>query len=115
LREAEFHVADDLPSTETPWQAHALYEPSSRYAAFKTQVGSGFEQLMTQVETVKGPVLAVTHGGFIKTLLRLLTGTDTICFQLYNAGVTAIEWKRGRWHLMHLNVWDFLPPELRTV
>jgi broad specificity phosphatase PhoE len=114
LREAEFHVAEDLPSRETPWDAHAPYAPSARYAAFKTQVGIGFEHLMTQVEAVGGPVLAVTHGGFIKTLFRLMMGTDTICFQLYNAGINSIEWKRGRWHLLQLNVCDFLPVELRT-
>jgi broad specificity phosphatase PhoE len=114
LREANFHVADDLPSMETPWGTHAPYEPTARYAAFKAQVRIGFEHLMTQVEAVGGPVLAVTHGAFIKTLFRLMTGTDAICFQLHNAGLNAIEWKRGRWHLIHLSICDFLPAELRT-
>jgi broad specificity phosphatase PhoE len=115
LREADFHVADDLPSAKTPWDAYAPYEPSTRYSAFKTQVRIGFEELMRQAEAVNGPVLAVTHGGFIKTLLRLVTGTDVICFQLYNAGISAIEWKRGRWHIIHLSVCDFLPTGLRTI
>jgi probable phosphoglycerate mutase len=99
---------------ETPRGTYAPYEPSARYAAFKTQVRTGFEQLMTQVEAAGGPVLAVTHGGFIKTLFRLMMGTDTICFQLHNAGLNAIEWRRGRWHLICLSICDFLPAELRT-
>ena len=50
-----------------------------------------FEELVAEVEAGNGPVLAITHGGFIKTLLRLVAGTDAICFRVYNAGVNGIE------------------------
>lgn len=114
LREADFHVADDLPATARPLEAHGAYIASSRYAGFKVQVRAGLEQLVARAEAAHGPVLAVTHGGFMKTLLRLVAGTDTVCFQLYNTALSAIEWRRGRWHLTHLNLWDHLPAELRT-
>lgn len=115
LREADFHVADHLPVSETPLQTPVNCVLSDRYLAFKVQVRAGFEELIGQVEAARGPVLAVTHGGFIKTLLRLIGGTDAVCFQLYNTGLSAIEWRRGRWHLVYLNLWDHLPAELRTV
>lgn len=114
LREADFHVADDLPVSEEPLTVSKPYQPSRRYAAFKEQVGLGLEQLVREADSAHGPVLAVTHGGFIKTLLRLVFGTDSGCFQVYNTTLTAIEWRRGRWHLVFLNLWDHLPVELRT-
>jgi len=114
LREADFHVADDLPTMQGPRQGPEPYELSWRYAAFKMQVSIGFEKLIAEVEVAGGPILAVTHGGFIKTLLRLVVGTDIVCFQVYNTALNAIEWRRGRWHLIYLNLCDHLPAELRT-
>lgn len=115
LREANFHVAEHLPCTETPLQEPPMYEPSTTYAAFKSQVRTAFQELVERAEASNGPVLAVTHGGFIKTMLRIAMNSDMVCFRLYNTGLNLIEWKRGRWHLVHLNLWDHLPLELRTL
>jgi broad specificity phosphatase PhoE len=115
LREADFHVADHLPEGEGPLSVPGNHTPSIQYAAFKAQAQAGLEGLVRAAECADGPVLAVTHSALIKTLLRLVVGNDAVCFQLYNTSLNLIEWKRGRWHLIHLNLWDHLPPELRSV
>lgn len=114
LREAPFHVAGELPVLDEHGKVSADYLPSARYVAFKDQARSALEALRGQGESGNGSPLAVTHGGLIKTLLRVAAGTDAFCFRLCNAGVNTIEWRRGRWHLVHLNLCDHLAPELRT-
>lgn len=113
LSEADFHVADHLPQREGPLCQHPPFTPSENYAAFRGQADQALRLLVRQAEA-SGSVLAVTHGGLIKTLLRLIADTDTVCFRLCNACLNVIEWRRGRWHLVHLNLWDHLLTELRT-
>jgi broad specificity phosphatase PhoE len=114
LREASFHVAAHLPSRAAPGDPAPQYQPSARYLAFKAQVHRALDGLIEQVELTGGPVLAVTHGGLIKTMLRAAVGQDEVCFRLYNTGITELEWRRGRWHLVYLNLLDHLDTELRT-
>jgi broad specificity phosphatase PhoE len=113
LCEADFHVADHLPQREGPLCQHHPFTPSETYAAFRVQADEALRLLVRQAE-MNGSVLAVTHGGLIKTLLRLIADTDKVCFRLCNACLNVIEWRRGRWHLVHLNLWDHLQTELRT-
>ena len=115
LAEADFHVADHLPIAASPLEPHAEHETSREYGRFKSQARSALEELVGHADAEGGPVLAVTHGGLIKTLLRLVAGSDTISFDVYNTGITAIDWKAGRWHLVHHNLCDHLPPNLRTL
>jgi probable phosphoglycerate mutase len=115
LSEANFHVSEHLPQRDTPLDTHPTYEPSKIYAAFKLQAQSALQGLVEQAETSGGSVLAVTHGGLIKTMLRLAVGSDNFCLILYNTGINCIEWKRGRWHILHLNFWDHLSAQLRTI
>lgn len=114
LREAPFHVAGELPVLDEHGAVPADYLPSARYVAFKDQARAALEALREQGESGNGSPLAVTHGGLIKTLLRVAAGTDTFCFKLCNVGVNTIEWRRGRWHLVHLNWCEHLAPEMRT-
>jgi broad specificity phosphatase PhoE len=114
LGEADFHVADHLPQRDTPLAAYPPYRASAAYAAFKSQARVALQTLLEQAEASDGPVLAVAHGGLLKTLLRLVVDSDNVCFRLYNTGLNLIEWSRGRWHLVYLNLGDHLPPELRT-
>ncbi|MCB8967527.1 MAG: histidine phosphatase family protein [Ardenticatenaceae bacterium] len=114
LRETEFYIAPHLPTAVSPYQTHAPYTPSTEYSAFKEQAQQALHNLVAAAESSNMPVLAVSHGGLISTLLRLATGSDAISFWIYNTSLNLIEWKRGRWHLVHLNLWDHLPPSLRT-
>jgi broad specificity phosphatase PhoE len=113
LSEADFHVADHLPQRGGPLCLHRPFTPSESYADFRRQADRALRLLVRQAEA-SGSVLAVTHGGLIKTLLRLVVGTDDVCFRLCNACPNVIEWRRGRWHLIHLNLWDHLLTDHRT-
>lgn len=113
LREADFHVASQLPRAEHPAR-RPVTEPTDIYRAYRRTVEQAWTDLVAQAEQAGGPVLAVTHGGFIKTAFRVVIGTDDACLTLYNACLNLLEWRRGRWHLVYLNLWDFLPAELRT-
>lgn len=114
LREADFHVAAHLPRSQAPLEPIPPIEASVEYTEFKQQVCYALERLVREAEALETTVMAITHGGLIKTMLRLLSGADVLSAKLYNTGVTAFEWGSGRWHLVHLNLCEHLPPELRT-
>jgi probable phosphoglycerate mutase len=114
LTEADFLVSAHLAAVDTPAQYPPSYTPSETYAAFKARALRALSNLVKTAENDGGPILAIGHGGLISTVLRLAAGSDTISFWLYNTSLNLIEWKRGRWHLVHLNLWDHLPPSLRT-
>ncbi|MDA2803647.1 histidine phosphatase family protein [Nocardiopsis suaedae] len=130
LREAAFHVAAHLPPGPRPPPVGLRSAPigggtagederRAAYDGFKEQAWSALTGLAASAERARrceegGAVLAVSHAGLIKTLLRLAAGSDAICFRIYNTGLCALEWRRDRWHLVHLNLWDHLPPDLRT-
>jgi broad specificity phosphatase PhoE len=112
LREAPFHVADDLPTSRDPLLPTLVADPTERYAAFQLQAKRALQDLVNHAEN--GPILAFTHGGLIKTLMRVMVGSDAFCLKLYNTALNIIEWRRGRWHIVHVNLWDHLPFQLRT-
>lgn len=114
LREAEFYVSEHLPSADSPYQTIPAYKPSNTYTGFKQQAQAALYALVADAESSGQPVLGIAHGGLISTMLRLATGSDAVSFWLYNTSLNVLEWKRGRWHLIHLNLWDHLPPAWRT-
>ena len=114
LHEADFYVSAHLPATESPYQAQPVYTPPPIYAQFKQQATTALHALVADAEADGGAVLGIAHGGLISTLLRTAVGSDAVSFWIYNATLNLIEWKRGRWHLVYLNLWDHLPPNRRT-
>lgn len=114
LREANFLVSDHLPRAEAPFRPSDPYTPTESYASLKAQAEKALQSLLEGPADQGGAALAISHGGLISTMLRLIAGSDTVSFWVYNASLHLIEWKRGRWHLVCLNLWDHLPPELRT-
>ncbi len=114
LKEADFLVSAHLPRADYPGQPYPDQAETADYAAFKSQASLALGRLVSTAKDVDGPVMAISHGGLISTLLRVATGSDTVSFWIYNTSVHLIEWKRGRWHLVYLNLWDHLPPDLRT-
>lgn len=114
LREADFYVSDHLPSAESPYLAMPRHKPSNTYAAFKQQAQAALYALVADAEANGGAALGIAHGGLISTVLRLATGSDSVSFWIYNTSLNLLEWKRGRWHLVYLNLWDHLPPDYRT-
>ena len=114
LREAPFHVADHLPRSVDPLAPSAPATVSATYAEFSMQASYALRDLLEMARTHGGPVLAVAHGGLLKTLLRRVVGSENVCFQIYNTGLVVLEWTDGRWYLVHLNLCEHLPEELRT-
>lgn len=114
LREADFLVSDYLPSVDRPGQPYPPYQPAQPYADFRSQAMEALQHLVAYCEELGGPVMAVSHGGLISTLLRSVVGNDAVSFWIYNATIHLIEWRRGRWHMVFLNLWDHLTPDLRT-
>ncbi len=114
LQEADFYVSAQLPAADSPYQAQTVYEATGEYGRFKSQAQQALHNLIADAEASGQPVLGVAHGGLISTLLRVATQSDHTSFWIYNTSLNLIEWKRGRWHLVHLNLWDHLPPPLRT-
>jgi probable phosphoglycerate mutase len=113
LREAPFRVGDRLPVRDGPFLAESS-PPAADYLAYRDQATEALRALYGAAEEARASVLAVTHGGFIKTLLRVATGSDQVCFEIFNATATVLEWRERRWQLVHLSLWDHLEPVLRT-
>ncbi|MFF8035474.1 MULTISPECIES: histidine phosphatase family protein [unclassified Streptomyces] len=113
LCEAPFRVVDELPRAGTPLEV-PVGDVTDRYRQFRRQVRGALAELVESAVDDDRPVLAVTHGGVIKTVLRIIAGTDVFCARLYNCGITAVDWKDGIWRVAHVNLWDHLPPALRT-
>ena len=113
LLEADFHVADHLPTRSMP-----LADPgtlaSEAYQRFKAQVKEAMSELMDAATEQEGELLAVTHGAFIETALRLVVGNDTVRFPVSNTSLTVLRWEGGHWHLPLLNFTGHLPYGLRT-
>jgi probable phosphoglycerate mutase len=112
LQEAPFKVASYLPQAEHPLYKPAFPELSHEYTLFKAQVRRAFTQLV-HVSEEHRRVIAMTHGGVIKTILRLILGNDSICFEINNASLTLLEWRDGIWRLLLLNCQEHLPEDLR--
>jgi broad specificity phosphatase PhoE len=100
LAEAKFRLSEEAPSSE-------------KYIAFRGQVGDALEQLRRRGAN-NNEVLAVAHGGVIKTLLRLMAQSELLTCEVGNASVSVFEWKEPRWSLRCLNSQEHLPHELRT-
>ena len=114
LAEAQFLVSPHLPSAELPGQSPADSHLSDEYLTFKAQARTALDELVAEADSQGGPILAFAHGALISTLFRIAAGSDTVSFWIYNTSLNLIEWKRGRWHFVFLNLWDHLPPEMRT-
>ncbi|NHZ72782.1 MAG: histidine phosphatase family protein [Aquificales bacterium] len=114
LAEAQFLISPHLPSAESPRQPPPTSPLSDEYLTFKAQAQTALDMLVAEAESQDGPILAFAHGALMSTLFRIAAGSDTVSFWIYNTSLNLIEWKRGRWHFVYLNMLDHLPPELRT-
>ena len=114
LLEAGFHVADHLPMRLIPLEEWEIRTASPPYLAFRAQVKEALSELIDASAAQNGEVLAVTHGAFIETALRLVIGNDAVRFPLCNASLTVLTWKHGRWHVPLLNFTGHLPSDLHT-
>ncbi|MGI3212785.1 histidine phosphatase family protein [Roseovarius tibetensis] len=114
LAEAKFSTSNELPTRCHPRDQSPVFFPSPQYRSFKSQAAKALDALILSAEHSNGHVCAVSHGGLIRTLLRVIADTDNLCFCISNASVTKLSWRRGRWHIDYLNNAEHLPYSMRS-
>ncbi len=114
LQEADFWIGAYLPTTESPGAERPDFRPEEPYRQYRATVARTLAAMVETADAAGGPILVITHGGFIATLLRLISGSDWASYWLYNATLNRLQWQRGRWHIVYLNRWEHLPPAWRT-
>ena len=112
LKEASFHVAKKLPQFQTPHLYERKISNDVNYEIFKQSLKQVLQKVM--MHTSHRKAYLYTHGGVIKTMLRIIHDNDAFCYTISNCSVTKLIWYRSRWHLESLNDVAFLPKEIIT-
>jgi broad specificity phosphatase PhoE len=108
------HTSRHLPTRQSPTAPLVAARPSADHQAFIDQVAEAIESMVERASAV-GTVLAVTHGGFIKTAFRHVLGAETFTLKNGHTGIAGLEWRHDRWRVEDINLRDHLPVELRTI
>ncbi|PIF06760.1 histidine phosphatase family protein [Candidatus Pantoea floridensis] len=98
FREASFHVRGGLSLPED-FYPEANGKVSSEYQDFK----AGIKAALAGILAAHDRVMIFTHGGVIKTILRLHCGSDAFCTQIDNCSVTHFVKKDAAWLLQRVN------------
>jgi probable phosphoglycerate mutase len=112
IQEANFHISEVLPKFDQPLSSKRILSEDLRYIDFRNEVKELLEKLLSKSE--HNNIYLYTHGGVIKTFLRILHENDSICYKIYNCSITKIVWHRSRWHIYSLNDVSFMPKEYIT-
>lgn len=112
LKEASFHVAKKLPKFHTPRLYDRQLSNDVKYNAFRNNIEKILQIIVTQKNYSN--VFLYTHGGVIKTILRIIHDNDALCYTIHNCSMTRLTWYRSRWHLSSLNDVSFIPKEFIT-
>jgi probable phosphoglycerate mutase len=112
LAEAEFHVASQLRPQRGPLDPALNGVAFADYAAFRSGV---YAVLAGYSEQKRGGTLVLmTHGGVIKTMLRIISGTEGIDFKIGNCSLSEARWDGKRWQIQRTNDQSHLPASLIT-
>jgi broad specificity phosphatase PhoE len=115
LRAAAYaHTSRHLPTRESPSAPLVAAPPSEDHQAFVRQVDEAVRAMIERAGEV-GSVLAVTHGGFIKSVFRHVLGAETFTLKNGHTGIAGLEWRGERWRVTDTDLRDHLPVELRTI
>ena len=116
LQEARFDVKACLPKFEGPNHHRPDAQPvgEGEYWPFHAVVVTLLGQLIDEGLSAKTDLFVFTHGGIIKTLLRVIHGTNAVCYRIDNCSWTTIAWYLNRWHVDCLNDVSHIPRELRS-
>src|SRR5262245_62083495 len=114
LREARLDIKACLPKFEGPSHHRPDAQPVGEYRTFHALVVSLLDQLVDEGLSAKTDLFVFTHGGVIKTLLRVIHGTDTVCYRIDNCSWSTIAWYHNRWHVECLNDVSHIPQRLRS-
>lgn len=98
------HPFDSASVTRSP-------EDDGFYDTYREKVNGALNFLMRDLERPK-PILVVSHGGTMATIMRLILERHDIYFHTNNTGVYFLEWGDGRWRFSGMNWLAHLPPDL---
>ncbi|CAJ0993604.1 histidine phosphatase family protein [Pantoea sp. Nvir] len=96
--EASFHVRSELILSKD-FYPELKGSLSQEYLNFK----SAIKTALARVLAVHDRVMIFTHGGVIKTILRLHCGSDAFCTQIDNCSVTHFIKNKYVWLLRRVN------------
>lgn len=114
LTEARFDVKACLPKFEGPNHHRPDAQPVGEYLTFRAGVVTLLDQLIDEGLSARTDLFVFTHGGIIKTLLRVIHGTNAVCYRIDNCSWTTLAWYHHRWHIECLNDVSYIPQELRS-
>lgn len=110
--EACFHISPNLPQFSHPFIYKKKLSNEARYQSFRNSLELILNKII--LEKKHKTFYFYTHGGVIKTILRILHDNDSICYTINNCSITQITWKNSRWHVERLNEISFLPRKYIT-
>lgn len=106
LREADFHIGSEDGSTPS-------CPPSARYLTYRRAVEDALKRLEDEHVGAGRDVVAVTHNGFIKCLLRAVLGRPDLAVKVPNCSVTTLR-REGTEISVEIGRRDHVPPALLT-
>ncbi len=112
LAEAEFHVASRLRLQLAPQDPAPTGIVCADYVTFRSNVQTFLAEHVEQART--GTLILMTHGGVIKTMLRVLCGSEGVDFKIGNCSLNEAQWDGGRWQIQRTNDQSHLPACLIT-
>lgn len=112
IQEASFHLSQSLPFYENISLYKGHTSDNEHYNIFKKTVKDFLIHLISMKK--QKTALIYTHGGVIKTCLRIIHDNDGLCYTINNCSITRIAWFRGRWHIHLINDTSFLHQHMIT-
>ncbi|WP_196491742.1 histidine phosphatase family protein [Erythrobacter donghaensis] len=113
LAEAPFDLTESLPRQARMVDCETYNLVCQQYTAFCDGLSVA---LMHLLASHKGkPIVAITHGGVIKTILRLLLNRHSVNFTIKNASITALSWESGIWQIHDISWSEHLSQKMKSV
>jgi broad specificity phosphatase PhoE len=116
LEEMRDAVLGSLPQRSHPLQAASEFrapDSTTYYDTYRVQVKRALDYLTVDPHRPK-PILVVSHGGTMATLLRLIMERHDLRVHANNTGIMDVSWVEGKWHFWSINFTRHLPDHLLT-
>ncbi|MXP68012.1 phosphoglycerate mutase family protein [Pantoea sp. Aalb] len=98
FKEASFHVRGSLQLSNCFFPVNKN-KVNKEYLFFKSKIKISLCKLFSSYKRI----IIFTHGGVIKTIIRLYCGSDTFCIEIDNCSITHFFNEKGIWLLKKVN------------
>jgi|EndMetStandDraft_4_1072995.scaffolds.fasta_scaffold487312_1 2,3-bisphosphoglycerate-dependent phosphoglycerate mutase len=116
LEEMREFVMASLPQRKHPLQPDTEFvapEATPYYGIYQAQVQRALDFLIAEIDRPQ-PMLVVSHGGTMATIMRLIMGRHDLRLNTNNTAIIDVAWSEGRWHIGSMNMTRHLPDDLLT-